>query len=152
MIIKSLFAIFVLFVMGPQVEAQTWTRIQIPESGASVDLPAAFAEDLGKPDGLGIRVGRPDGRADLTLQSVRNERGVSPADFLAGKNPPPNIIYQRIASRFFVVSSIKGDKIWYDRCNFTKRYVHCVLIHYPAAEKRRWDATVTRISRSLNGY
>jgi hypothetical protein len=26
-----------------------------------------------------------------------------------------------------------------------------VLINYPAAEKRQWDAVVTRISRTLRG-
>jgi hypothetical protein len=50
-----------------------------------------------------------------------------------------------------VVSSVRRGKIWYDRCNFTARYVHCVLINYPAAEKRQWDAAVTRMSRSLRG-
>jgi hypothetical protein len=150
---KPLLPIFALvfLVPGPPVEAQSWRRLQIPETGASVDAPSFFTEDLGKPEGYGFRIGREDGRADLTIQSAPNEPGVSPAVFLARKNPPSNIIYKRIAPRFFVVSSIKGDKIWYDRCNFTRRYVHCVLINYPAIEKRQWDAIVTRISYSLTG-
>lgn len=28
--------------------------------------------------------------------------------------------------------------------------MHCVLINYPAAEERAWDAVVTRISLSLD--
>jgi hypothetical protein len=32
------------------------------------------------------------------------------------------------------VSSYKGGKVWYDRCNFSGRLVHCVLINYPAEE------------------
>jgi hypothetical protein len=39
--------------------------------------------------------------------------------------------------------------IWYDRCNFVRGNITCVLINYPAAEKRQWDAIVTRISYSL---
>jgi hypothetical protein len=30
------------------------------------------------------------------------------------------------------------------------RFVTCVSIKYPAAEKKRWDAVVTRISNSLS--
>jgi hypothetical protein len=29
--------------------------------------------------------------------------------------------------------------------------MNCVLINYPAAEKRNWDSVVTRISHTLQG-
>jgi hypothetical protein len=83
------------------------------------------------------------------VQSLSNPRGVSPAVFLANKRPPSNITYRRITSQFFVVSSFKGDKVFYDRCNFSDRLIHCVLINYPAGEKSRWDDVVTRISHTL---
>ena len=51
------------------------------------------------------------------------------------RNPPKDIVYKKITSRFFVVSSFRNDKIWYDRCNFAASLVNCVLINYPAAEK-----------------
>lgn len=129
--------------------ADTWTTYKIPESGTAVDMPASvFTEPAGKPDGYGQQFRTSDGRADLTVQAVANQ-GLSPAEFLARKNPPSGIVYKRVAPNFFVVSSIKRGKIWYDRCNFSRRYVHCVLINYPAAEKRQWDSLVTRISHSL---
>ncbi len=28
-------------------------------------------------------------------------------------------------------------------------FINCVLINYPAAEKRQWDGVVTRISNTL---
>ena len=56
-----------------------------------------------------------------------------------------------VTPRFFAVSSYKGDKVWYDRCNFSRGLVHCVLINYPAREERAWDDIVTRISLSLSG-
>jgi hypothetical protein len=65
--------------------------------------------------------------------------------------PPAGIIYKRITSDFFVVSSIRGDRIWYNRCNRGQGSMNCVLINYPAAEKRQWDEVVTRISRTLRG-
>lgn len=132
--------------------ADSWTTYRIPESGTSVEIPASiFTELAGKPDGYGQQFRTSDGSADLTVQAVANQEDLSPAEFLSRKNPPSGITYQRIAPSFFVVSSIKRDKIWYDRCNFSRRYVHCVLINYPAAEKRQWDHVVTRISHSLGG-
>jgi hypothetical protein len=128
-----------------------WTKYSISETGTSVDLPASiFTEDAGRPDGYGRRFVTTDGRANLTIQAVRNTEGDTPAKFLAKKHPPPNIQYKRIASRF-AVSSYKGDRVWYDRCNFSQRFIHCVLINYPSREEHDWDDIVTRISRSLSG-
>ncbi|MVT51109.1 hypothetical protein GPL17_11465 [Bradyrhizobium yuanmingense] len=145
-------AIMALCATCSVASANGWRIYRIPESGTSVDIPASiFTEPAGKPDGYGQQFRSSDGSADLTVQAVENRQRLSPAEFLAGKNPPTGIIYRRITSSFFVVSSIKRDKIWYNRCNFARGYVHCVLINYPAAQKRRWDAVVTRISRSLHG-
>ncbi|MBW7961730.1 hypothetical protein [Bradyrhizobium sp. BR 10261] len=133
-------------------QASNWTTYRIPQSGTSIDIPTSiFTEQAGKPDGYGQQFRTSDGAADLTVQAVPRQPGISPAAFLNAKQPPSGIVYKRIAPDFFVVSSIKRDKIWYDRCNFTSRYVHCVLINYPAAEKRQWDDVVTRISHSLSG-
>ncbi len=49
-----------------------------------------------------------------------------------------------------MVSSFRNDMIWYNRCNFAGRIATCVLINYPASEKKQWDAVVTRISNSLS--
>ena len=95
--------------------------------------------------------GTSDGRADLTIQVAPNISNDSPAVFLAKKNPPSRIQYKRVTSRFFAVSSYKGDRVFYDRCNFSGRMVHCVLINYPASKERDWDSIVTRISLSLRG-
>lgn len=129
-----------------------WTTYSIPETGTSVDLPTSiFTEESGRPDGYGQRFRTADGRADLTIQAVPNVSNDSPAAFLAKKHPPTRIQYKRVTSRFFAVSSYKGDKVWYDRCNFSRGLVHCILINYPASEERDWDDIVTRISLSLNG-
>lgn len=129
-----------------------WTRYNIPESGTSVDLPSSiFTEAAGRPDGYGQRFQTADGRADLTVQAAPNVENDSPATFLAKKHPPPRIQYKRVTPRFFAVSSYKGDKVWYNRCNFSGGLVHCVLINYPADEERDWDRIVTRISLSLSG-
>ena len=130
-----------------------WATYTIPETGTSVDLPSSiFTEKAGPPpDGYGQRFQSADGRADLTVEATANESNDSPAAFLAKMHPPSHIQYKRVTPRFFAVSSYRGDKVWYDRCNFSGRFVHCVLINYPAREERAWDAIVTRISLSLRG-
>jgi hypothetical protein len=129
-----------------------WQRYEIPQTGASVDVPTSvFDSDTGQTAiGYGRRFASADQRANLTVQSIPNNEGDTPATFLAKKKPPPGIEYKRVTPRFFAVSSVRRDKIWYDRCNFNGRYINCVLINYPAAEERQWDDIVTRISHSLS--
>jgi hypothetical protein len=85
----------------------------------------------------------------LTVQSVPNQANDSPAAFLAKMGPPSDIVYKRVTPNFFVVSSFRDRNIWYNRCNFSGRFAHCVLMNYPADEKRQWDGVVSRISNTL---
>jgi hypothetical protein len=130
-----------------------WRRYVIPSTGTSVDMPVSiFTSDAGAPEsGTGRRFFTEDRRADLTVQSVPNPENDSPAAFLAKMQPPPGIIYKRTTPNFFVVSSIRNDRIWYNRCNRANGVMNCVMINYPAAEKRQWDGVVTRISQTLRG-
>ena len=131
-----------------------WRRYSIPSTGTSVDMPVSvFTSDAGTPEGggTGRRFFTEDRRADLTVQSVANPKNDSPATFLAKMQSPSGIIYKRVTSGFFVVSSISNDRIWYNRCNRGNGSMNCVMINYPVAEKRQWDAVVTRISRTLRG-
>ena len=127
-----------------------WATYRIAKTGAAVEIPIAiFSEDSGSEDGLRRHFYTGDRRADLTVQSFPNLENDSPASFLAKKRPPSGIVYKRVTPNFFVVSSFRNGKIWYNRCNRSNDYMNCVLINYPAAEKRQWDGVVTRISRTL---
>ncbi|UPJ44225.1 hypothetical protein IVB40_09440 [Bradyrhizobium sp. 40] len=129
-----------------------WTKYTIPQTGTSMDFPSSiFTEEAGRPDGYGQRFRTADGRADITIQTAPNVENDSPAAFLAKKHPPSRIQYKRVTPRFFAVSSYRGDKVWYNRCNFSGRLIHCVLIDYPAEEEHAWDNIVTRMSLSLSG-
>ena len=130
-----------------------WRRYVIPSTGTSVDMPVSiFTSDAGPPEGgTGRKFFTEDRRADLTVQSVSNPGNDSPATFLAKMRPPTGIIYKKITSGFFVVSSIRNDRIWYNRCNRGNGTMSCIMINYPAAEKRGWDDVVTRISQTLRG-
>jgi hypothetical protein len=131
-----------------------WRRYVLPKSGAAVEVPVTiFGKQAELPEGgLGWRFTTGDGRADLTVQAFPNSANDSPAGFLAKMRPPSGVLYKRVTPSFFVVSSFRNDRIWYNRCNRAGGaggYMNCILINYPAAEKRRWDGTVTRISHSL---
>jgi hypothetical protein len=150
---RTIFVVMCLLAFPVVAAAQPvdWQKYVVPETGANVDLPMTiFSKDAGQPEsGYGRRFLTADGRANLTVQSVPNDTRDSPAVFLAKMNPPSNIVYQRVTPNFFVVSSFRKDKIWYNRFNFADRFMNCVLINYPAAEKRQWDSVVTRISDTL---
>ena len=148
-----LYAVIVLTISPMIAAAETngWQKFVIPETGAAVDIPAAiFNKDGGRTkNSYGRHFFSADGGADLTVQSIPNPANDSPATFLAKKRPPAGIVYKRVTPDFFVVSSFRNGKIWYNRCNRSERYMNCVLINYPAAEKRQWDGIVTRISTTL---
>ena len=128
-----LLAVLVISVVPATVVAAgiEWQRYAVASTGANVEIPVTiFSKDAELPDGgAGRRFYTDDRRADLTVQSVANPANDSPATFLAKK--------------------IRNDRIWYNRCNRSAGYMNCVLINYPAAEKRQWDQVVTRISHSL---
>jgi hypothetical protein len=128
-----------------------WQRYVVPQSGAAVEIPMAiFSEDAGLPEsGVGRRFYSNDRRADMTVQSFPNPAHDSPAAFLEKQRPPANLVYKKVTPNFFVASSFRNGRIFYDRCNRAGEYMNCVLLNYPAAEKQQWDEVVTRISYSL---
>jgi hypothetical protein len=147
----TLLAATAMFSAQARAEPEGWQRYVVPGTGTRVDIPTTiFSNDAGSPTtGQGRRFLTSDGRANLTVQSIPNETRSSPAAYLAKLNPPSGIIYRRVTPRFFAVSSVRNGTIWYNRCNFESRLIHCVLMNYPAAEKRRWDNIVSRISLTL---
>ena len=126
-----------------------WRKFVIPQTGASVDIPVSIFSETGEQPkgGVGRAFVTADRRADLTVQSIRTDE--SPAVFLAKRNPPRGIEYKRVTPKFFV-SSVRGDRTWYNRCNKSGAYLNCVLINYPRQEERQWDGVVTRISLTLS--
>ena len=150
---RKIFLVVCLLAGTASVSAQPvrWQKYAVPEAGATVELPTTiFSKDAGATDlGYGRRFKTADNRATLAVQSIENVGHDTPAAFLAKKHPPSNIVYKRVTHNFFVVSSFRNNSIWYDRCNFAGRFINCVLVNYPAAEKRQWDGVITRISHTL---
>jgi len=92
-----------------------------------------------------------DGRASLDVYVSPKARGETPAQLLRRTFPHKRSLlsYDRVARNFFAISARHRDRILYRRCNFRGSTNHCIDLTYPLSEKRAWDETVTRISRSL---
>jgi hypothetical protein len=123
------------------------TRIEYPRHIFSI--PRGRGEQ-----GVGHVFATPDGRARIHMYSIPNANALSPAAFMRSHFPGDRsrLTYDRVARNFFAVSSRRGGMIAYLRCNFSRSAggtLHCVDLRYPVAEKRAWDAVVTRISRSV---
>jgi hypothetical protein len=122
--------------------------------GTEVDFPAdLFSVEVdASPYPQGRAFQTADGRAALWLYLQGNEVADDPRDFVEHnlKLPRGTITYKRITDRFFVVSGVHGDDIYYSRCNFSPtRHMHCAYLVYPNSEARDWEGVVTRISLSL---
>jgi hypothetical protein len=131
----------------------SWTTYSVPQFGTRVAYPASlFSVSEGEPElGFGERFRTSDGRAVFSVYSRANAGGETPRSYLRKnlRRPRSDLDYHRVAPSFFAISEETEDKIYYSRCNFSNAAIHCFDLVYPAAEKRAWDAIVTRISRSL---
>lgn len=131
-----------------------WRSYFDERTGTRVDFPAAlFSVDAGEPErGTGRVFESADGRAKFSAYALDNEQGDTPRSYLRKflKVDPGTIDYRRVTDRFFAVSGVRGDEVYYSRCNFHGR-MHCIFVSYPERELRDWDGIVTRISLSLRG-
>ena len=131
-----------------------WQTFVVQDFGTRVQYPANIFVPAGRPGkGSGQKFKSADGRAELSIYSIRNDAGETPASYLRHnlRMERSALDYTRIARSFFAISSERDGVILYSRCNFSqgRRAIHCFDLQYPQEEKRSWDAIVTRISLSL---
>ena len=144
-------------VVATSSDAQTidWQRYAANGGSVTVDFPTdVFRVDKGSSSiGSGRIFANSDGTANLTVYTLENRNRYSPAQFLRSHFRPPSdvsVTYRYANSRVLALSGYRGTSIWYSRCNFGGGTIRCVGLDYPRAEKRQWDAIVTRISNSLS--
>lgn len=128
-----------------------WATISDP-SGLRMEYASGiFVTPLGPTEQYdGKRFASADGASNFAYYTFANQRREAPAEYLRRTLvvDARNLVYRRVTKSFFVISSIRGDKIFYSRCNFTSP-VKCFFVEYPAAQKLQWDPVVTRMSHSL---
>jgi len=134
-----------------------WTAYVNRDAGLAVDYPANLFSVKGgaAKEGTGAQFRTADGRAQLTIYSLPNASHDTPRSYLERQLliDRGKLQYRRVSDRFFAISSIRNEKTFYSRCNFSRRDgpMRCIYLEYPAAETHAWDGIVTRISRSLHG-
>jgi hypothetical protein len=157
-----------IFALATSVAAQTrsaastaglndpqWT-VWSDSFGTKVDYPEnIFSVDAGTPPrGTGRTLRSADDRAWLMVYVEGNDERHTPASFVRAyfAGPRDGLDYNRVTNRFFAISGVNDEQIFYSRCNFPggiRGPMHCIYLAYPKNEERRWDAIVTRISLSL---
>src|SRR6478672_7600702 len=63
-----------------------------------------------------------DRRAEIEIYGLPNSAHYTPRSYLAAKMSinPKSLHYQRVTSRFFVLSAARKGKTYYTRCNFSQ--------------------------------
>jgi hypothetical protein len=142
----------------PGLDAPRWT-IFSDDAGTTVDYPAGiFSVDVGPARrGKGRELRSVNERARLMVYVEDNDEGYTPANFIRAqlKVPRSELDYNRVTNRFFAISGVNDDQIYYSRCNFplgAAGRIHCVYVAYPEEEKGLWDPIVTRISLNLRPF
>jgi hypothetical protein len=149
--VKSFSAAIAAFLLMCSIAQAEWATFS-DSRGSSVQYPREeFPVAAGSGEPAGPVLQSADGRARLHVFTLDNERRATPAEFIrrAVTDQSQQLSYKRVTNRFLVFSAAEGDLILYRRCNFTGRAIHCFDVRYPRAEKRAWDAPVTRMSFSL---
>ncbi|HET7681042.1 MAG TPA: hypothetical protein VFK79_13035 [Xanthobacteraceae bacterium] len=97
-----------------------------------------------------LRYSSPDGTAWLTLHAGPAEQ--RPKVGPAGEGE--RVTYLRKTKRFVAVSGFKGDRIFYRKSNLACQGTrwHHIALEYPAEDKRKMDALVTRVALGMNRF
>ena len=129
-----------LWACPAQAQAADWRVHNDAQSGLAMQYPAdIFTVDAGRTEiGSGRQLRSPDGRAELAIYSMPNARSDTPRSYLANTLlvPPSSIVYRRVTDRYFVISSIRNQRIYYSRCNFG-RWMRCFLCGISAGREAR---------------
>ena len=136
----------------PAVAEEQWATYSNPRYGATADYPADLFTVTDPPpeNGDGQTFHTADGRAEFTIYGTNNIDGEPPDIYVSRHVSLADVSYKKVGSDFYAVSGKRAATIYYERCNFPNLDVLvCFYISYPAAEKAKWDAIVTRVGQSL---
>lgn len=135
--------------------AQDWHVYSNPRFGTRAEVPRdwSIGPDPANDDGRVFT--SPDGKARITVSGSLHVLDSIDEAMTLYQTPKDGerITYKRRGRRASTVSGIKDARIFYGRAILSCRdqIWNSVAITYPAAQKRDYDALVTRVARSLRG-
>ena len=155
---RNAWCVFVLAAVlaggGTAAAQEQWATYHNARYGTTADYPADVFTVRARPptNGDGQIFHTADGHARLMIYGVRNFDEDSPSSYVEKYFNKPEVTYKRTKWPFFVVSGVRDGEIFYSRCNFPiiiNSIIDCIELRYPAKDKAKWDAIVTRIGNSL---
>lgn len=156
--LPALLAALLLSASGAPASAEEggWITYRNARFGTTADYPAHLfsVRDVPPANGDGQAFRTEDGRATLLIYGARNAENETPGSYLAKYVDLEGVTvsYRRVTDRFYAVSGLRGENIFYERCNFApvpQGIIDCIGISYPADEKTMWDPIVARLGASL---
>lgn len=146
-------AMFAMSVHG-QPRFKNWDTLKNQRHGFSIGYPNDVFEQKLPPttDEGGIFFSK-DGKAKLLVGAFANEGGNSLTDyreFLLTEHYAGAIIdYAPLRKRWFVLSGIRNDEMFYERVSFTcgGKLINSWAMLYPVAERKMYDRVVEAVAR-----
>jgi hypothetical protein len=134
-----------------------WATIYNTRFGFQVAYPSAILLPVASPEGNDGRVLRSaDGKARMIVATFDNTENLSLTAYrsflLSDIYNGTELDYQPLKPRWFVLSGVKGDQIFYERVTFScgGRLINSWALTYPAAERKLYDRVVERIAKTYS--
>ena len=147
------FALAAATMLAGVATAAGWQTYVNDRFGATADVPPDWRAGTPPENGDGLEFSAPDGQASLIVSGSLNIWDTLDEAFASYATPSEGetITYQHRDKQSIVISGTKGDRIFYRRSILSCRdqVWNSIAIEYPAAQKKAFDAIVTRVAASL---
>lgn len=140
---------------GPRLN--DWATLKNERHGFAIAYPVDVFEQKSAPNSDDGRVLHSrDGRAKLLVGAFDNSEHNSLEEYrqflLSDHYSDASIDYAPVRKRWFVLSGVQGDQIFYQRVSFTcgGRLINSWAMLYPKAEKKLYDRIVEAVARTYS--
>lgn len=138
---------------GPRLD--DWATLKNERHGFAIAYPIDVFEQKSAPNSDEGRVLlSKDGKAKLLVGAFDNSENNSLAEYrqflLDEQYKGAAIDYAPVRQRWFVLSGVQGEEIFYQRVSFTcgGKLINSWAMLYPAAERRTYDRVVEAVART----
>lgn len=137
-------------------QASDWQAYDNPRFGFSVEVPPGWNAQPPSDNGDGQVWTAPDGKGEIRAWGAFRDTAESLEDAMEAAGTASDgetVTYRRRKAGEIVVSGLGAGAIFYKRAVLTCRdgLWTTVLLTYPEAQKKAYDAIVARVARSLKG-
>jgi hypothetical protein len=155
--VSRLLPILIVLVAGTAAAAD-WQTYRNARFGFAVEYPADLLQMQPAPandDGRAFRA--PGRRIDVTASASHNVLDDTIGQLYAkalARYGPETVSYKRRGGDFFVVSGIRGGRVYYEYVQIARKhggeYVGRLVLRYPPEEKPVMDPVVTRMQKRFS--